>query len=115
MKRVFVHFLLLVGLLSAGTYSTDEAYAHVGEKATVCGTVYGGYYAKSSRGRPTFLNLDGNYPHQRFTLVIWGNDRHKFNAPERNLKGRKVCATGTIGSYRGIPQIILRSPSQLHR
>lgn len=82
MKRVFVIVLLFVRLLSAATYSTDEAYAHVGEKATVCGTVYGGYYAKSSRGRPTFLNLDGHYPHQRFTLLIWGKDRHKFSALE---------------------------------
>ena len=113
MKRMIMLFLLIAGLLSAGSYSTGEASAHIGEKATVCGTVYGGYYAKSSRGRPTFLNLYGNYPHQRFTLVIWGNDRHKFNAPERTLKGRNVCATGTIGSYRGIPQIVLRSPSQL--
>ena len=113
MKRVFMSFLLLAGLLSAGSYSTSEASAHIGERATVCGTVYGGYYAKNSRGRPTFINLDGNYPHQRFTLVIWGNDRYKFKTPERNLKGRKVCATGTIGSYQGIPQIVLRSPSQL--
>ena len=113
MKRILMLLLLSVGLLTAGNYSTSEAAAHVGERATVCGTVYGGYYAKSSRSSPTFLNLDGNYPHQRFTLVIWENDRHKFNAPERSLKGRKVCATGTIGSYKGIPQIVLRSPSQL--
>ena len=113
MKKVLMLLLLSVGLLSASTYGTSEAAAHIGERATVCGTVYGGYYARNSRTSPTFLNLDGNYPHQRFTLVIWGNDRYKFNAPERRLKGQKVCATGTIGSYRGIPQIVLRSPSQL--
>lgn len=113
MKRLFLPLLLSIGLLNAGSYKTGEASAHIGERATICGTVYGGYYAKSSRGRPTFLNLDGNYPHQRFTLVIWGNDRYRFNMPERSLKGQKVCATGTIGSYRGTPQIVLRSPSQL--
>ena len=113
MKRVLMLFLLSVSLMTANTFSTSEAAAHIGERATVCGTIYGGYYAKSSRSKPTFLNLDGNYPHQRFTLVIWGNDRHMFNAPERNLIGQKVCATGTISSYRGIPQIVLRSPSQL--
>jgi len=113
MKKMILSLGLLVSLLSAGSYSTNEAAAHIGERATVCGTVYGGYYARKSRGKPTFLNLDGDYPHQQFTLVIWGKDRYKFQSPERRLKGKRVCANGTISAYRGVPQIVLRSASQL--
>ena len=114
MKRVIISLALLVSMISAQSYTTEEAIAHLGERATVCGTVYGGYYARHSRGKPTFLNLDGNYPHQKFTLVIWGRDRYKFHSPERELKGQRVCADGVIGVYRGVPQIVLKSPSQLH-
>lgn len=48
-----------------------------------------------------------------FTIVIWGSDRHKFNSPERRYNNKKICATGTISSYRGIPQIVVTNKSQL--
>ena len=114
MKKLLFSILFGTLLLSAATYRAEEAGVHIGEYATVCGTVFGGYYAKRSRGRPTFLNLDGNYPHQPFTVVIWGKNRRRFHAPEKRLLGKHICVTGTIGIYRGIPQIVLSDPSRLH-
>ena len=52
--------------------SAREAKDHVGQKATVCGKVASANYAVGSPGSPTFLNLDRAYPHQVFTIVIWG-------------------------------------------
>src|SRR5579884_1444023 len=62
--------------------SAGEAKNHIGENATVCGQVASTHFAASSRGRPTFLNLNEPYPNQIFTIVIWGSDRPKFGDPE---------------------------------
>jgi len=99
---------------AAGELSTAEARRHVGERATVCGRVESSHYAATSRGRPTFLDLDQPYPDQPFTVVIWGTDRPKFSPPpEHHFLDRTVCVTGKISSYRGVPQIVVDEPSQI--
>lgn len=60
------------------SFTSGEANQHIGENATVCGFVASTHYAASSRGGPTFLNLDKAYPDQIFTVVIWREDRMKF-------------------------------------
>lgn len=91
-----------------------EAAAHEGERGTVCGEVASTRYADRSNGEPTFLNLDRPYPNQVFTALIWGDDRPRFEEPpERHFRGRRICVTGKIGSYRGVPQIVVRRPDQI--
>jgi hypothetical protein len=97
-----------------GTLTAAEARHHVGERATVCGKVESTRYAASSRGRPTFLNLDKPFPGEIFTVVIWGENRAEFaEPPEAGYRGKRVCVTGEISSYGGVPQIVLESPGQL--
>lgn len=111
--------VLFLILLSASTASAQtklkasEAKNHVGETATVCGMVASTHYAASSNKQPTFLNLDGAYPNQIFTIVIWGSDRGKFGAPETLYNHKNVCVTGQISEYRGVPEIIATEPSQI--
>jgi hypothetical protein len=38
--------------------TSAEAKDHIGDRATVCGKVVSTHFAKSSKGEPTFLNLD---------------------------------------------------------
>ena len=91
-----------------------DAHKYTGMEKTVCGTVASATYAVRSRGRPTFLNLDQPYPKQIFTVLIWGSDRNKFkNPPETFFKGKRICATGIIESYRGKPEIVVRGPDQI--
>jgi len=90
-----------------------KAKEHIGEEATVCGTVVSARYAAVSRGSPTFLNFERPYPEQVFTVVIWGSDRAKFGRPEVDYKGKRVCVTGKIESYRGVPQIVLKDPRDI--
>jgi hypothetical protein len=73
--------IVLVGLCHAApfTLTAEEAKAHIGENATVCGIVAGVHYAATSKGQPTFVNLDKPYPDQPFTILIWGDDLAKFN------------------------------------
>ncbi len=93
--------------------TTAEAKDHIGDGATVCGKVVSTHYAKSSKGEPTFLNLDEPYPKEVFTILIWGSDRAKFGAPEDGYKGSRVCVTGKITSYRSRPQIVATERAQI--
>jgi DNA/RNA endonuclease YhcR with UshA esterase domain len=90
-----------------------EAKEHFGETATVCGEVVTARYAASTNGQPTFLNLDKPYPNQVFTIVIWGNNRSKFGTPEDNYKGKRICVSGKITAYAGLPEIVVDDPKQL--
>ena len=94
-----------------GTLTAGQAKDHVGESATVCGVVASARYAASSRGQPTFLNLDQAYPNATFTVVIWGNVRTAFpEPPEVAYRQKRICVTGLIGTYRGTPQIVPSTP-----
>ena len=98
---------------AAANLTAEEASKHVGETATVCGTVASATYAARSRGQPTFLNLDKPYPNEVFTVLIWGENRAAFGAPEKTLLGKHACVTGVIKLFHGQAEIILGSPSQL--
>ena len=111
--KIAFFVIALTMTLSSAEYSAHMAQNHIGEKATVCGVVVSSHYASSSRGEPTFLNLDEAYPNHVFTAVIWGDNREQFNEPEVQYRGKSICVTGKIKSYRGIAQIILYSQSQV--
>ena len=104
---IVISLILLpcVSLAWAGsTLSTSEAAKHIGERATVCGDIASEHTATSSRGTPTFINLDKTYPSQVFTVLVWGSDR--ANVGNLPTSGR-LCAVGTITDYRGTPEIVL--------
>src|SRR5262249_58882222 len=83
-----------------------QAKDDVGQRATVCGVGDSARYVLPGR-QPTFLNFDKPYPNQPFTALIWGSDRAKFGKPEETYKGKRICVTGKIESYRDAPEIIL--------
>lgn len=115
-KVIIVIFLLSFTLLtySQDTISPDNAINHIGENGTVCGIVASAHYATRTKGQPTFLNLGRPYPNHIFTALIWGSDRSKFSAPpEVYYRDKKICVTGIIKQYRGIPEIIVSDPSQI--
>jgi hypothetical protein len=93
--------------------SAAEAKNHVGERATVCGEVASTHYAARRRGNPTFINLDQPYPNQIFTALIWGSDRPKFGDPEEMYRNKRICVTGKITDYKGLPEIVAYEPSQI--
>ena len=70
-------------------------------------------YASSTKGQPTFLNLDKPYPNQIFTIAIWGNNRSKFGAPENHYKGKRIRVSGKITAYAGLPEIVGEDPKQI--
>lgn len=90
-----------------------EAKDHIGENGTVCGAAVSAQYVPTSGGQPTFLNLDNAYPKQVFTIVIWGKNRSKFGAPEDTWRGKRICVSGRISAYEGVPEIIAEDPQQI--
>ena len=60
----------------SGAVSWRRARSLVGQRATIRGRVVDGYFARSSSGEPTFLNMGNAYPNpNRFTVVIWRENR----------------------------------------
>jgi len=93
--------------------SASEASRYVGDRKTVCGDVESATYAASSRGQPTFLNLDKPFPQQIFTVVIWGRNRSQFpESPESTYRNRYICVSGLIETFEGVPQIEATGPNQ---
>jgi DNA/RNA endonuclease YhcR with UshA esterase domain len=101
------------GQYSATKLTAAQARDHIGEQATVCGKVASTRYAPMSRGKPTFLNLDKPYPAQVFTVLIWGENREKFGAPEERYRDKIVCVTGQITQYRGTLEMIVGDPQSV--
>jgi hypothetical protein len=92
----------------------SEAVEHVGEVQKVYGKVASTRYTYWTRGQPTFMNLDKPYPNQIFTVVIWSSDREKFGMrPEKRYKDKAICVTGLIEEEEGVPQIVVKDPSQI--
>jgi DNA/RNA endonuclease YhcR with UshA esterase domain len=86
-----------------------HADEHVGEDVVVEGRVASVY---TSRKGNTFLNFEQPYPDQVFTAVLFRQNRRLFG-DLRRYEGRVVRVSGRIKLYRGKPEIILDSPSQL--
>lgn len=99
--------------LPPGAIRAVEASARVGESATVCDFVASATHLRSGR-RPTFLNLGRPFPEHDLTVVIWGADRARFDAPpEDEYRNAWICVTGEITVYRGRPQILVRQPAAI--
>lgn len=110
---LFAGLTFAVCLFAQKKLTPTEAKEHFGEAATVCGEVVSTRYAESSKGQPTFLNLDKPYPNQIFTAVIWGENRSKFGKPEDDYKGKQICVSGKITAYAGQPEIVVADPKQI--
>lgn len=102
----------------------DIGYTYPEQLVTVEGVVVRTYYAKKSKGQPTFLDFHDPYE-EYFKCIIWEEDRQtgepirdKFIEafppdPETYFLNKKVRVEGTIEVYERAPEIILHDPSQI--
>jgi exonuclease VII large subunit len=93
----------------AATISDADAAQHVGEYVSVRGVVAGVY---TSRSNTTFINFGRPYPNHSFTAVIFSSASSSFKDLLR-CKGKTITVTGKIKLYKGKPEIVLDSPSQV--
>jgi len=102
--------------LPSGVISWKDAAKHIGKDVTVEGKIVDSKgYVMRGKGTASFLNIGKPYPEpDRFTVVIWPEDRSRFpKEPENYYLGKRVRVSGRIGTYKGSPQIILRDPSKI--
>ncbi len=97
--------------VSIGTIDYTEALAHVGEYASVRGTLV---KAHTSKTGTVFLDFCTNYKTCPFSGVIFADDAKAFGNLSR-YNGTTVILTGKISSYQGKAEIILSDPNQLSR
>ena len=76
MKTLGMSAVLAISTITthAQKISASQAKSHEGESESVCGIVASEHFAASSRGEPTFINLDSPYPRRLFTILIWEED-----------------------------------------
>lgn len=94
--------------LPKDAHNTVEAaqYIDYPKEVKICGTVVNTH--KSGKGN-IFLDLDKNFPNKVFSVTIWSNDVVNFDyQPELFLMDKKVCVTGKIKEYNGIPTTYLQ-------
>jgi DNA/RNA endonuclease YhcR with UshA esterase domain len=109
--------VLLAGWLSAplsaqtaSVIPDTEAAQHVGQKATVAGTVVKVFTSKNGN---TFLNFGAAYPNQTFTGWIQKDSPLAAVASLQTLEGKRMRISGTINLYRGKPEIRLTTKDQI--
>jgi len=95
--------------LRPGAYADREAAAHVGETATVVGTVAAIF--RAAKGN-VYLNFGADYPHQTFTAVAL-KPAGGWTDGLDSLIGRRVGVRGRIVKYRGRVEIVLERPDQI--
>jgi len=95
--------------VSAGTISYTDAPAHIGELASVRGTLVDAYTSASGT---VFLDFCKSYKTCPFSGVIFADDAKKFGDLS-SLAGTTVTLTGKISSYQGKAEIILSDAGQL--
>ena len=125
MRRVLASVVAVLALAAAGSawgasptcknaIAWQSARKAIGTYATIKGRVAGAKYASWSNGSPTFVDLGVAYPSsRRFTIVIWGENRARFGAPETKYWNHVLCVKGLVTTYNGIPQIEAMSPGQI--
>ena len=114
MKRIFI-FVIACLLLQAATLHAkiivqwDEAHNYYGQHLTVKGRIVSTY----NSGKACFLNFHPDYK-KYFTAVIFSSDFGQFPPnPEDYYYGKEVEVTGVIKEYKGKPEIILKTTSQI--
>src|SRR6516164_2730297 len=114
--RSLLLVVLLASLLAASleaqaaTVIPDtEAAQHVGQQATVEGTVVAVFTSENGN---TFLNFDGRYPNQIFTGWIPKDSALADDPSLSSLEGKKVGVTGKIDLYHGRPETKIMSREQ---
>ncbi|MFM7100636.1 MAG: hypothetical protein ACKOET_10530 [Verrucomicrobiota bacterium] len=85
-----------------------EARSKIGQEAVIAGTLS----QLTKRDRIWYLNIDGKFPANAFTAVVFPKNFASFTNLD-SLVGRKIELTGKVADYQGKPQMILERPSQV--
>lgn len=84
------------------------------KKVTVQGRVVNTYFATKSKGKPTFINIEGPRRNVKATVVIWGENRKNFGeTPEKMYQNKNVSVSGNMKVINNKETITIRKPKQI--
>jgi len=94
--------------------SWQQAREYIGRTAAVVGPLMKVTIRKNVQGDPIWVDIGAVYPNSnRLALVIWGENKNTFPmVMPGQLEGVSVCIIGQIESFKGTPQIVMRTASQ---
>ncbi|WP_461453495.1 hypothetical protein [Mucilaginibacter sp.] len=114
MKKLLLLFIIIAAFAIKSqaqqkpeNYNVNQFVKHVGKKITMCETVYS---FKILSDTVTMLNMGGEYPNQRFTVVVTGKE---IELNYDGLKGKHICVTGDTSLYKGHPEVLIYHPDQI--
>jgi len=98
--------------LPGGRFNTTQAKYHIGQSATICGTVVS--TRRTQKANAVYLNMDRNHPNQEFYATIWDYNGPNFHYdPVTYLLNKKVCVTGKVTMYNDIPRISVNNENEI--
>lgn len=113
MKKLLLFIIIVTFVFKSQAQQKPESYnvnqfvKHVGKKITMCETVYS---FKILSDTVTMLNMGGNYPNQRFTVVVSGKE---IQLNYDDLKGKHICVTGDTSVYMRRPEVLIYHTDQI--
>lgn len=116
MKPVLLTVLTVFSFVAvnAQKLTPEQAARRVGDSVQVCGRIYGGRFFETSSKSPTLLNMGDNYPKAPLTITIYGDVRSTLGyVPEVELKDKEICVRGTVRLFRGKPELVVFTASQI--
>ncbi|MEW6508884.1 MAG: OB-fold nucleic acid binding domain-containing protein [Bacteroidota bacterium] len=109
-KIFFLIIILSVILINAHEVITsDKAKDFIGKVVTLKGEVS---QITTTKSNTTFINIDGKYPDNKFTLVIFKDDAGKFTEV-KTWEGKMIEVNGKVELYKEKPQIVLKDNKQI--
>ena len=116
MKKIILAALFYSFPSMASDNSQNETY-YVNESVKICKEPSETVHLPDVNGQPYFLKYTKKESSETYlTIVIWGRDipRLEIN-PYTYFSSGTVCVSGTVSSFRGRKQIIVRNTDQLTR
>ena len=123
MKTRIILACVLTGLMAGSALAAGAAPAqtpaliaaadiksHVGQTVMIEAAVTEIHRTQS--GKQILINMNGRYPNNALTAVVFQNDFAKFPNIEA-FNGKTVQVTGAVKLYRGKPEIVLNNSNQL--
>src|ERR1700744_6112337 len=111
MKKLLVVFSLsfcfAINAMAQQNINLADFEKHLGKTETLCDTIYS---VKIVSDTLTLINMGGNFPNQKYTVVIRGN---KISLDWVNLKRKYLCVTGVLELYKNTHQVAVSEPNQV--
>ena len=103
-----------VSLSAQHKVPVKEAYKHIGETVTVCGTIPGDQLFFDQKTKNTYLLLGEGAQDKRVTIVIPAETSKKvINKPKNYYANKSVCVTGKIVELHGKPEMVINNENKI--